>query len=142
MWRSKLTYFFASKNAGLDTIGDLEIVNTCAPSAFSKSNGLPIHRLEYAETAKIAKHGKNCANAHCKFVPFVLDRFGSLGSHAQSFFNSLVNEVLPDVYFSPNWAASCPSSFWRQRLSVALWCGVSHESFYLYHRCVMANVVS
>ena len=88
-----------------DTIVDVEVRNACAPSSFSFSSGAPRLVVEYAATAKMAKHGDAAASIHCSFVPSIVERFGAYEAQALAFVHKLVSRISSDVFTSVNWAA-------------------------------------
>jgi len=113
--------------SSIDTIVDVGIRNTLAPSAFSSSSQ-PRPVLDYAAASKDAKHGPSSASVSCKFTAFIIDRFGNMGVDAKHLFDNLVSQVPPDTFVTPNWAANSVSAYWRQRFSVCVWSSLARES--------------
>jgi hypothetical protein len=116
-----------------DTIVDVSIRNTIAPSSFD-SHGKPKAVIAEAERAKTAKHGPHVSAMNCSFCPFILESFGHLGPQAKTLFNSLVREIPVDSFFPANWSASSPSAYWSQRFAVGIWGGHAAETRELYRR--------
>ena len=116
------------------TIVDFEIRNTISRSSFDSSSGLPKPVLLTAEKEKTNKHSTSCTQMGCRFVPFIVDRFSALAPQADRLFNSLINEIPPELFVSPNWSASSPLSYWKQRLSVNIWSSLAHEVLILNSR--------
>ena len=126
----------------IDTIVDVQIRNTLAPSSFSSASRKPLPILDYAAKAKSEKHAASAASIHCSFTPFILDRFGNLGSEAKVLFDHLIALIPPDTFEAPNWAANSISAYWHQRFSVSLWSSLARESLILSVRASNAAASS
>lgn len=113
--------------SSIDTIVDVSIRNTLAPSSFS-SDSLPRPVLQYAAHHKTEHHGPAASSISSRFVPFILDRFGNLEAEAKTLFNRLISDVPPDIFEPENWAACSVASYWHQRLCVAVWSSLARES--------------
>jgi hypothetical protein len=98
-----------------DIAFDFEFVHPCPPS---HSETRPLQAAMRAEQAKVSKHDSNCARFHLVFRPFVMEYFGALGPDASRLFDSLVGEIDPSLFVSPNWAAASPLQYWTQRFSI------------------------
>ena len=122
-----------------DTVIDVHIRNSCAPSSFDAHNN-PLPIAMYAEHSKEAKHAAYLRAAHCSFVPFVMDRFGTLAPKAISLYASLVKQVPLDCFEADNWAARTPLQYWPQRLSVTLVASEAKEEFNLWYRASMREL--
>ena len=122
-----------------NVIIDFEQINPCAPSSFD-SYGNPKPVAQYAENSKTTKHGDAAASIHCRFVPFIVERFGSFAPKAFSYF-FLINRTSPDTFNSPNWIASSTSSYWSN-VFLSLWNNNAAELLLLRHRCLKIKDLS
>jgi hypothetical protein len=106
--------------SGRDVAIDVKIVHPLAEGHLAHAATHPQGTARRGEAQKVAKYGALCVAQDIDFVPTVWESFGSAAPTTISFFRGLASRVDRDEFAPPNWAASTPSSYWLQRLSVTL----------------------
>ena len=69
-------------------------VSVTDPTAPSYNGGAP-GRAQYRESSKRKRYGDTPAAAHCEFVPFVLESYGTWGDEAKNFITAMGEESDP-----------------------------------------------
>lgn len=108
-------------SGGRDVALDVKIVNPMAAGALaSGSADVPLSAAKAGERQKAADFTALCRAANMDFVPMVWEVFGGASPSTAPLFKDLVSRVDRDQFTRPNWAASTPSAYWQQRLSLVL----------------------
>ena len=106
--------------SGRDVAIDVKIVHPLADGHVAHAAAHPLGTALRGEAQKVGKYGALCAAHDIDFVPTVWETFGAAAPTTVSFFRGLAQRVDRNEFTPPNWAASVPSAYWLQRLSVTL----------------------
>jgi hypothetical protein len=120
---------------GADNYVDVTLPYPLSTSVVQKIRH-PLQHAEMAAKEKVAKHGAAVEAFGGRFWPFVVEAFGSFGVEARELFNTLVEEIAPDDFVSPNWAALSARAYWKQAFSVALFAHHAKSMLYLRQRAI------
>lgn len=92
--------FFLSRET---VLVDFSGTHPLSPSLLSSPQAMSA--IERRETSKSAKYHLHCLQLKARFIPFVMDSYGGLGSKALGFLNDLEREAsllkLPILFESP-----------------------------------------
>ncbi len=121
--RPDLLIYFGKE--GHDIAYDLTIVNPVRDdSATSRALRDEQGFLAADEQTKINKYRDECAKRGVAFCPIVLNAFGGILNSSYSMgISPLIKKVRKSQFCAPNWAATNRSSYWLQRIAIALWAG-------------------
>ena len=121
--RPDLVVYFGKD--GHDIAYDLTVVSPVRDSTAVKR----VLRDEQAflatdEQTKLNKYRDECARHGQAFCPIVLSAFGGILHASFSMgISPLIHKVRRSQFCSPNWAAPNRTTYWLQRIAVALWAG-------------------
>jgi len=111
---------YAFQPDGSDLSVDVAVVNPAADSYLPARDVVPLSAAVWKANAKTQKYQAILGGS--SFCPAVWEAYGAVGESAQSLVVKSCARLSQedDTFSPPNWAASSPSSYWWQRLSVAL----------------------
>ena len=80
--------------------------------------------LSQAAVTKTRKYQEECGQNGASFVPIVLSAVGGVleESYTEGL-HFLIKKIKKSQFISPNWAAPNRTSYWMQRIAIALWSG-------------------
>ena len=95
------------------------------------------------DRTKSDKYQAKCAENGAAFCPIVMSAFG--GIHCLSYevgIKFLIHKIKKGKYLPPNWAAPNRSTFWLQRIAIALWAGNARKIVPFLKREPLAQLLS
>ncbi len=110
---------------GHDIAYDLTIVSPVRdPATTSRALRDEQGFLATDEQAKLNKYRDECAKHGKAFCPIVLSAFCGIlrASYTMGLF-PLIHKIRRSQFCAPNWAAPDRTSYWLQRIAIALWAG-------------------
>ncbi len=76
------------------------------------------------EQVKLNKYRDQCAKQGKAFCPIVLSAFGGILHASYNMgLSPLIHKIRKSQFCSPNWAAPNRTTYWLQRIAIALWAG-------------------
>jgi len=104
---------------GADITLDVQVVCPTAPSHLLAARE-PLGAAAVGEHGKRVKYEAPCLEVGMRFCPAVFEVYGSMGATSLKLFDDVLARVPSSSFSPPNWAASSPRTYWRQRFSVLL----------------------
>jgi len=113
------------KDNGLDIAFDLTIVNPVRDDRAITTSAQDEQKfLKQSAVTKDHKYAEQCEKNYASFTPVVLSAFGGVLDESYNDAIKYLLDRIPNKEFeSPNWAAPDKTSYWHQRIVVALWKG-------------------
>jgi len=110
---------------GHDIAYDLTIVSPARDqTAINRALRDEQNFLATDEQVKLNKYRDECARHGMSFCPIVLSAFGGILHASYSMgLSPLIHRIRRSQFCSPNWAAPNRTSYWLQRIAIALWAG-------------------
>ena len=110
---------------GHDVAYDLTVVNPVRDvSAVNCTLRHDQKFLEIEEKVKVDKYADLCAKNGATICPIVLSAFGGILRNSYSTgLSPLIHKIRKNHFCSPNWAAPNRTTYWLQRIAIALWVG-------------------